>query len=242
MVFGVRKSKLVRVTFCRSPRNTVAFDGQINIGKNLQLMVAHVALHAIEVEIDVVCQIHRARLVHSGAILNSDPVIVGQAVVRGCRQITGIALIAIAGGERKQRVASVSANNLPAALIKTFRSAVELMASLVGGRQIDELAIEGKAAVGNTVSVTAYGSAKVSGLARIVAGGRAAEQRFSFATVRQGTRAESSVAPQSITVTVMPASLRRVRRFHGWPSGASSVVCFSIARLPATVCRRRRSL
>lgn len=158
-------------------------------------MVAHVALHAIEVEIDVVCQIHRARLVHGGAILNSDPVIVGQAVVRGCRQITRIALIAIAGGERKQRVASVSANNLPAALIKTFRSAVELMASLVGGSQIDELAIQGKAAVGNTVSVTAYGSAKVSGLARIVAGGRAAEQRFSFATVRQARARRAASRP-----------------------------------------------
>jgi hypothetical protein len=61
-------------------------------------------------------------------------------------------------------VTIVGADNLPAALIKTFRTAVQLMARLVGRRQIDGAAIKGKAAVGDTVSVTAYGGAEIGGL------------------------------------------------------------------------------
>ena len=78
-------------------RNTIALNGQIRISKDLQLMATHVALHAIEVKIDVVGQVHRAGLVNGGAIFDGYPVIVGQAVARRCRQITGEPLIAIAG-------------------------------------------------------------------------------------------------------------------------------------------------
>jgi hypothetical protein len=62
-------------------------------------MATHVALHAVEVEIDVVGQVHRAGLINGGAILDGDTVIVGQAVVRRGRQIAGEALIAIGRGE-----------------------------------------------------------------------------------------------------------------------------------------------
>ena len=73
---------------------------------------------------------------------------------------------------------------------------MQLMAGLVGGRQINATAIKGKAAVGDTVRVTAYGSAEIGGLARIVGRGRAAEQRFAYAAVGQRhARGEQRRAP-----------------------------------------------
>ena len=80
-------------------RNPIALNGQIRIGKDLQLMATHVALHAIKIEIEVVGQVYRAGLINGGAILDGDTITVGQAVVRRSRQIAGEPLIAIVGGE-----------------------------------------------------------------------------------------------------------------------------------------------
>ncbi len=105
-------------------RDTVAFHRQIPLGEDLQLVLAHVALVTVEVEIDVIGHVHRAGLVHGGAIGNRDAVIVGQTIVRGGLQSAGEALIAIGRGQSEQHFLLVGADNAPAALIKPFRAAV----------------------------------------------------------------------------------------------------------------------
>ena len=94
-------------------------------------MVAHVALRAVEVKIDMVSHIDRAGLINGGAVLNGDTIIVSQAIARGCLQMAGEALIAIDGVERKQHLAVVVADNLPATLVEAVRPAMELVAGLV---------------------------------------------------------------------------------------------------------------
>ena len=101
------------------------------MGEDLQLVLAHVALVTVEVEIDVIGHVHRAGLVHGGAIGNRDAVIVGQTIVRGGLQSARKALIAIGRGQGEQRFLLVSADDAPAAFIKTFRAAVKLVARVV---------------------------------------------------------------------------------------------------------------
>ena len=112
-------------------RDTVAFHRQIPLGEDLELMLAHIALLTVEVEIDVIGHIHRAGLVHGGAIGNRDAVIVGQTIVRGGLQGARKALIAIGRGQGEQHFLLVGADNAPAALIKSFRAAVELVTRVV---------------------------------------------------------------------------------------------------------------
>lgn len=94
-------------------------------------MVAHVALRAVEVKIDMVSHIDRAGLINGSAILNGDTIIVSQAIARGCLKMTREALIAIGGVECKQYLAVVVADNLPATFVEAVRPAVELVAGLV---------------------------------------------------------------------------------------------------------------
>lgn len=96
-------------------------------------MLAHIALLTVEVEIDVIGHIHRAGLVHGGAIGNRDAVIVAQTIVRGGLQGARKALIAIGRCQGEQHFLLVGADNAPAALIKPFRAAVELVARVVDG-------------------------------------------------------------------------------------------------------------
>jgi hypothetical protein len=125
-----------------SPPGIPSLNRQIRIAR-ISLWLAHVALVTVEVEIDVIGQVHRAGLINGGAILDGDTVIVGQAIVRRSRRLPG-------SPDRhreseKQRVliartiASGAYQNLPG----------RRAGGPVGRRQINATAIKGKAAVGD---------------------------------------------------------------------------------------------
>jgi hypothetical protein len=90
-------------------------------------VVAHVALLTVQVEVDVVGQVDRTGLINRRTILDGDTVIVGQTIVRRGVRLPG-------NPDRHQARSArtalpvVGADNLPAALIKPFRAAVQLVA------------------------------------------------------------------------------------------------------------------
>ena len=87
-------------------------------------MAADIGLITVKVEIGVVSQIDRARLIDGRAVLNGDAIIFGQGEARGCGEIAREALVSIEGVQREPDLTVILLHNLPATFIKPFRAAV----------------------------------------------------------------------------------------------------------------------
>lgn len=62
-------------------------DRQIRVRRDLEFVAADIGLIAVKVEIGVVSQVDRARLVDDRAVLNGDTIIFGQGKACGCGEI-----------------------------------------------------------------------------------------------------------------------------------------------------------
>ena len=164
-------------------RNTRLVNRQIRIRQDLQRVVAHVALVTVEVEIGVVGQVDRTRPVDRRTVFNGDTVILRQR--KACRggKISRETLIAIRRIQGEQHFPVVLTNNFPAAFIKPFRSAVQLVLSLAWQQAVLH-AVEFKTALCDAVSIAPNGRAQKGGLSDILLGGGAAEQGLAHGAVR----------------------------------------------------------
>ena len=176
-------------------RDPTLINGQISIRQQLQLVITHIGLIAVEVEIDVVCQVHRTGFIDACAVLNRNTIILGEAIGRLCLKLARIALVAVRRGEDENGLRRVLRGNRPAALVKAFRTAVQLMLTLAW-RKLDRLPVQRIAAVGDTVSIAANRSAEERRLLGILFRRRTAQQRFAHAAVfHRNARRQKRGAP-----------------------------------------------
>lgn len=83
-------------------RDTHLIDRQILIRQDLEFVAADIGLITVKVEIGVVSQIDRARLIDGRAVLNGDAIIFGQGEARGCGEIVREALVSIEESRENQ--------------------------------------------------------------------------------------------------------------------------------------------
>ena len=183
---GFRLTEIKAITAYRFQpliRDPHLIDRQIRVRQDLEFVAADIGLIAVKVEIGVVSQVDRARLVDDRAVLNGDTIIFGQGKARGCGEIAREALVSVEGVQREPDLTVILLHNLPATFIKPFGAAVQLIFTLAGKQGIG-YAVQRKPASGDAVGVAAYGCAQKSGLLDILLGRCAAEQGFAHAAVR----------------------------------------------------------
>ena len=76
-------------------RDAHFINRQVLVGEDLQLVLAHIRFVTVEVEINVIRQIHRAGLIDRGAVGYRNTIIVSQAILHGSAKMAREALIAI---------------------------------------------------------------------------------------------------------------------------------------------------
>ena len=89
---GFRLTKIKAITAYRFQpliRDTHLIDRQILVRQDLEFVAADIGLITVKVEIGVVSQVDRARLIDGRAVLNGDAIIFGQGEARRCGEIAG---------------------------------------------------------------------------------------------------------------------------------------------------------
>lgn len=87
---GFRLTKIKAITAYRFQpliRDTHLIDRQILVRQDLEFVAADIGLITVKVEIGVVSQVDRARLIDGRAVLNGDAIIFGQGEARRCGEI-----------------------------------------------------------------------------------------------------------------------------------------------------------
>lgn len=70
-------------------RDAHFINRQVLVGEDLQLVLAHIRFVTVEVEINVIRQIHRAGLIDRGAVGYRNTIIVSQAILHGSAKMAG---------------------------------------------------------------------------------------------------------------------------------------------------------
>lgn len=86
-------------------------------------MLAHVGPIAVQIKIDVVGQIHRTGFIDRRPVGDGDSIVIGQTILRRGAQMA-VKAPSPSSEVSANNAAIVLVHNLPAALVKAFRSAV----------------------------------------------------------------------------------------------------------------------